>query len=103
MILGLHHFLAVSALLLALGLYGLMARRNVLTVLMAIQLIFNAANLNFAAFNLFLHPNQPWGQGVALFVIALEAAETVVGLALVLAIYRTVRTVLTDNFNILKG
>ncbi|MGQ0644252.1 MAG: NADH-quinone oxidoreductase subunit NuoK [Elusimicrobiota bacterium] len=100
---ALEGYLAVSALLFGIGLYGVLARRNMLTVLMSIELIFNAANLNFVAFNRFLHPGRPWGQGATLFIIALAAAEAVVGLALVLTIYRNFKTVLTEDLNILKG
>jgi NADH-quinone oxidoreductase subunit K len=96
-------YLLVSALLLAIGLYGVLARRNMLTVLMSIELIFNAANLNFVVFNRHFHPGQPWGQAITLFVIALAAAEAVVGLALVLTIYRNFKTVFAENLDILKG
>ncbi|HRY29718.1 MAG TPA: NADH-quinone oxidoreductase subunit NuoK [Elusimicrobiota bacterium] len=96
-------YLLVGAALFVIGLFGVLARRNVLTVLMSIELIFNAANLNLVAFNRFAHPGQPWGQGFALFIIAIAAAEAVVGLALVLALYRNFRTVLTENFDLLKG
>lgn len=100
---GLYGYLLVSGILLSIGIYGVLARRNILTVLMSIELIFNAANLNFAAFNHYLHPAKPWGQAVALFIIAIAAAEAVVGLALVLTIYRNFKTVLAENLNILKG
>jgi NADH:ubiquinone oxidoreductase subunit K len=100
---GLQPYLAVSALLFGIGLFGIVARRNVLTVLMSIELIFNSANLNFVAFNRFLHPGQPWGQAVVIFIIAIAAAEAVVGLALVLTIYRNFKTVFLENLNILRG
>ncbi len=93
----------VGAILFALGLFGVIARRNVMTVLMSIEFIFNAANINFVAFNRYLHPDAVWGQGVALFVIALAAAEAVVGMALVLVIYRDFKSVLAENLDILKG
>ena|ERR1051326_7050112 len=99
----LYGYLFVGAVLLAVGIYGVLARRNILLVLMSIELIFNAANLNFVAFNRYLHPDQPWGQGFALFVIAIAAAEAVVGLALVLTIYRNFKSVLAENLDILKG
>lgn len=99
----LYGMLLVSALLFAIGIFGVLARRNMLTVLMSIELIFNAANLNFVAFNRFLHPGQPWGQAVVLFIIAIAAAEAVVGLALVLVIYRNFKTVLTENLDLLRG
>jgi NADH:ubiquinone oxidoreductase subunit K len=94
---------AVGAVLFSLGLFGVMARRNIMTVLMSVELIFNAATINFVAFNRYLHPDAVWGQGAALFVIALAAAEAVVGMALVLVIYRNFKTVLAENLDILKG
>jgi NADH:ubiquinone oxidoreductase subunit K len=93
----------VGAVLFALGLFGVLARRNVMTVLMSIELIFNAANINFVAFNRYLHPDGVWGQGVALFVIAIAAAEAVVGMALVLVVYRGFKSVLAENLDILQG
>ena len=100
---SLYGYLLVSGALLAIGIYGALSRRNILTVLMSIELIFNGANLNLVAFNRFLHPGQPWGQAVALFVIAIAAAEAVVGLSLVLLLYRNFRTVLTEDLHLLKG
>jgi NADH:ubiquinone oxidoreductase subunit K len=101
--LGLTGYLMVGAALLGIGIFGALSRRNILSVLIGIELMFNAANINFVAFNRYLHPGQPWGQGFAVFVIALAAAEAVVGLALVLAIYRNFKTVLAENLDLLKG
>lgn len=70
---------------------------------MSVELLFNAVGINFVAFNRYLHPEAVWGQGVALFVIALAAAEAVVGLALVLTVYRETKTVLVERLNLLKG
>ncbi|MCB4756137.1 MAG: NADH-quinone oxidoreductase subunit NuoK [Elusimicrobia bacterium] len=100
---GLSHFLIVGAVLFAIGLFGVLARRNILGILMAVELMFNAAGINFVAFNRYLHPEALWGQGFTLFIIALAAAEAVVGLALVLVIYRTSKTVLAERINILRG
>lgn len=100
---GLEHYLILSALLFAVGIVGIIARRNILGVLMSIELLFNAASLNLVAFNRYLHPGQLWGQAVSLFVITLAAAEAVVGLSLVLTIYRNFKTVYAENINILKG
>jgi NADH:ubiquinone oxidoreductase subunit K len=100
---GLFGYLLIGSILLALGIYGALARRNLLGVLIGIELIFNAANINFVALNRYLHPGQSLGQAAAIFVIALAAAEAVVGLALVLTIYRNFRTVLSENLNLLKG
>ncbi len=96
-------FLLVGAALFAIGVYGVLARRNIVGILMSIELIFNAAGLNFVAFNRYLHPGQVWGQGFVLFIIALAAAEAVVGLALVLTIYRDFKTVQTERLNLLHG
>ena len=103
MTLSLHHFLMLSAILFGIGIYGVLSRRNVLAVLMSIELMFNAANINLIAFNHFLYPDRVWGQGLVIFVITLAAAEAVVGLSLVLAIYRNIKSVYTEKLNILHG
>ena len=103
MTLSLHHFLMLSAILFGIGVYGVVSRRNVLGILMSIELMFNAVNINLAAFNHFLYPGRAWGQGFVVFVITIAAAEAVVGLSLVLAIYRNIRSVYTENMNILHG
>ena len=97
------HYLAVSGLLFAVGLFGALTRRNVIGILMGIELMFNAANLNLAAFNRFLHPGDVNGNAVSLFIMAVAAAEIVVGLALVMAIYRNINTVYAEDMNLLKG
>ena len=103
MTLSLHHFLVLSAILFAIGIYGVLSRRNILGILMSIELMFNAANIALVAFNRFLHPGHLWGQGFVLFVIAIAAAEAVVGLSLVLAIYRNLKSIYTENMNLLHG
>jgi len=100
---GLKHFLYLSGILFSIGIFGILSRRNILGILMSIELLFNAAAINFVAFNRYVHPGVLWGNGAALFVIALAASEAVVGLALVLAIYRNSKTVLVERLNILKG
>lgn len=100
---GIGHFLVLSSMLFAIGLFGVLARRNILGILMAIELMFNAAALNFIAFNRMVHTGVAWGQGFAIFIIALAAAEAVVGLALVLAIYRGTKNVFIERMNLLKG
>lgn len=103
MIIGPKHFLILSALMFAIGVLGILSRRNVVGVLMSIELMFNAVGINFVAFNRYVHPEGVWGQGVTLFIIALAAAEAVVGLALVLSIYRGAKTILLERMNILRG
>ena len=103
MTLTLGHYLGLSALLFTVGIFGALTRRNIIGILMSVELMFNAANLNLAAFNRYLHPQGLVGQAVALFFITIAAAEVVVGLALVLAIYRNTDTVYAEEFNLLKG
>lgn len=97
------HYLAVAAALFLIGVFGALTRRNIIGILMSIELMFNAANLNLAAFDRYLHPGGVAGQALALFIIAIAAAEVVVGLALLLAIYRNTDTVYAEDFNLLKG
>ena len=89
---GLQHFLVLGALLFSLGLLTVATRRNAVGVLMGVELILNGANVNFVAFNRFVTGGVS-GQIFALFVIVLAAAEAAVGLAIVLAIFQTFRTI----------
>jgi len=99
----LYHYLALSFVLFVIGLFGVLTRRNIIGILMSVELMFNAANINFVAFNRFLYPGNVWGQGATLFVITIAAAEIVVGLSLVLAIYRNMSTVYVEKYDLLKG
>jgi NADH:ubiquinone oxidoreductase subunit K len=99
----LFHYLALAASLFAIGLFGALTRRNIIGILMSVELMFNAANINLVAFNRFLHPGEVVGQAVTVFAITIAAAEVVVGLALVLAIYRNLSTVYVENFDLMKG
>jgi NAD(P)H-quinone oxidoreductase subunit 4L len=96
-------FLLVGAGLFSIGLYGALARRNAIAVLMAIELLLNAVNINLIAFNRYITPLQVTGQVFAIFVLAIAAAEAAVGLALIIAIYRTRDTVILEEFDLLKG
>jgi NADH-quinone oxidoreductase subunit K len=89
---GLPHFLVVSALLFALGVLTVSTRKSAVAILMGVELILNAAALNFAAFAHFVH-GAIAGQVFALFIIVMAAAEAAVALAIVLALFRTHRTV----------
>ena len=100
---GLTQFLALSAVLFGIGIFGVLTRRNIIGILMSVELIFNATNLNLVAFNRFVHGDGLWGQGFAVFVTTLAAAEAVVGLALVLAIYRNMKTTYVEKMDLLKG
>ncbi len=98
----LSHFMILSAILFCIGIYGVLVRRNVIGVLMSIELILNAANINLVAFNKYLDNSSVVGQVFALFVVAIAAVGSVVGLVLVIAIYRNGKTVFTDNINLMK-
>ena len=99
---GLQHYLVVSAALFALGILGLLTRRNAVTVLMSIELLLNAANLNLVAFSRYAAGNLR-GQVFAVFVIVVAASEVAVALAIVLTLYRLRRTPNLDDASILKG
>jgi NADH-quinone oxidoreductase subunit K len=99
---GLEHYLTVAAGLFALGLYGLFTKRNAVAVLMSIELMLNAINLNLVAFSRFVTPAAATGQVFVIFNIAVAAAEVAVGLAMVFAIYRDRRTVNVDELDWMK-
>jgi NADH:ubiquinone oxidoreductase subunit K len=97
----LNQFLLLSGALFSIGVYGVIARRNGVAVLMSIELILNAVNINLIAFSA-VHGDLA-GQVFALFIIAIAAAEVGVGLAIVLAIYRNRRSVDLDELDLMKG
>jgi NADH:ubiquinone oxidoreductase subunit K len=97
----LNQFLLLSAILFSIGVYGVIARRNGVAVLMSIELILNAVNINLIAFSAWR--GDLAGQVFALFIIAVAAAEVGVGLAIVLAIYRNRRSVDLDELDLMKG
>ncbi|MEW6033476.1 MAG: NADH-quinone oxidoreductase subunit NuoK [Chloroflexota bacterium] len=99
---GLQHYLILSAILFSIGLYGAMSRRNAVVILMSIELMLNAANIALVAFSRYLNPPVLTGQVFALFVIVVAAAEAVVGLAIIMAIYRARKTVDVDKVNLMK-
>lgn len=97
----LNYFLILSAFLFCTGVYGVVARRNGVLVLMSVELMLNAVNINLIAFSAFTATVT--GQVFALFVITIAAAEVGVGLAIVLLIYRNLRSSDLDNVDQLKG
>lgn len=96
-------YLVLAAALFCLGLYGALSRRNAVAVLMGVELMLNAVNINLIAFNRYVVPELVTGQLFAIFVIAVAAAEAAVGLALIIAIYRTLDTVNLENADLMKG
>lgn len=98
----LHWYLIVAAALFCLGLYGILARRNAVAILMSIELVLNAVNLNLVAFWRYLAPDTVNGQMFAIIVFAVAAAEAAVGLGLIISIYRNRQTVIVEDINLLK-
>lgn len=98
----LRYFLLIAAALFCTGIYGLVTSRNAIRVLMSIEILLNAVNLNFMAFSNFLDSADIKGQVFGVFVISIAAAEAAVGLAIVLSIYRNRDTVDMEQFNLLK-
>jgi len=99
---GLIHYLILSAILFCLGIFGLLTRRNAVGILMSIELMFNAANINLVAFSRYLAPQQLTGQIFAIFVVTIAAAEAAVGLAIVMLLYRNFRGIEVDKINFMK-
>ncbi len=100
--LQLQYFLLLAAALFCIGIYGLITSRNAVRVLMSIELLLNAVNLNLMAFSNFIDPQEIKGQVFTVFVLTVAAAEAAVGLANVLSIYRNRDTVDMEQFNLLK-
>ena len=96
-----HLLLLVSSALFSLGVYGMLTRRNAIGLLLAVELILNAAALNFVVFGRLF--SSVHAQAFALFIIALAACEAVVGLAIILSLSRTANTILADAVDLLKG
>jgi len=97
---GLEHFLILSAVLFAIGLYGVLAKRNAVVILMSIEIMLNAVNIAMVAFSRYGHLIT--GQVFFIFIMVVAAAEVAVGLALIIAIYRNRDTVDTEKFDLMK-
>lgn len=95
-------YLLIAAALFCIGLYGTLTRRNAVSILMGVELMLNAVNINLVAFWRYLTPGNLSGQVFAVFIIALAAAEAAIGLALFIAIYRTRDTVSVEEINLMK-
>lgn len=98
----LSYYLALGAILFGIGMYGVLTRRNAIAILMALELMLNAVNINFVALSRYLPHAGLDGQIFAIFVITVAAAEAAVGLAIVLGIYRNFQTVNVDEINLMK-
>ena len=102
MTVGLGHYLSVGAILFTLGIFGIFInRKNVIVILMSIELILLAVNINFVAFSVFLH--QVVGQIFAMFVLTVAAGEAAIGLAILVQYFRGRGTIAVDDVNMMKG
>ena len=97
---SLSSYLILSAILFSIGVVGFLVRRNTIVIFMAVELMLNAVNLAFVAFSRFL--NSMDGQIIVVFVMSVAAAEAAVGLAIILAMYRSKQTVNADEMNLMK-
>jgi len=98
----LNYMILLSTMVFFIGLFGVVIRRNLITMLMGIELMLNAVNINFVAFNHYLFPHRLEGHFFALIVMAIAAAEAAVAIALIINIYRKFGTVSVDDVNELK-
>jgi len=99
---GLNEILFISTALFFIGAYGFFTRRNLVTMLMSIELILNSVNLNFIAFNKYLWPNKLDGLFFTIFIIAIAAAEAAVAIAIIINLYRSHRSIDVENTEELK-
>ena len=100
---SLYSYLLVSAALLSLGVFGLLYRRNLVAILISLELILNSASINFLAMNKFCYANKSTGQIFTIFIIALAAAEVCIGLSLILSLYRRQDSIDVEQAKNLRG
>jgi NADH-quinone oxidoreductase subunit K len=96
-------YLLVAAALFCIGVYGVLARRNAVAILMAVELVLNAVNINLVAFWRYTTPDRPVGLAWAVFVLTVAAAEAAVGLALVISVYRNRDSIVAEELDLLKN
>jgi NAD(P)H-quinone oxidoreductase subunit 4L len=99
---GLEHYLILSAALFSIGLYGALAKRNAVIILMSIELMLNAVNIAMVAFSRYIVPLLLTGQIFAIFIMVVAAAEVAVGLAVIIAIYRHRQTIDATKIDLMK-
>jgi NAD(P)H-quinone oxidoreductase subunit 4L len=99
---GLDHYLILSAILFCIGLVGVITQRNVIKLIMCLEIMLNAVNITLIAFSRYITPTALEGQIFAIFVMVVAAAEVAVGIAIIFSIYRSRESVDMENFNLLK-
>jgi NADH-quinone oxidoreductase subunit K len=98
----LYNFLILAAIMFFTGIYGFLTRRNLIAILMSVELILNSVNINFMAFNRYLFPDKLEGMFFSLFIIAVAASEAAVAIAIIINIYRRFTTINVENVNEMK-
>ena len=96
------YYLLVSTFMMFVGVFGFFTRRNLLTILISIELILNAVDINFAVFNRYLYPENLEGMFFSVFSIGLAAVESAVAIAIIIVVYRNLNNIKVDNLNKLK-
>ena len=102
MSIGLEQYLLLSAILFSIGLYGALAKRNAVIILMCIEIMLNAVNIALVAFSRYITPTQLTGQVFTIFILVVAAAEVTVGLAIIISIYRSRETIDSTKLNLMK-
>ena len=100
---GLYHLLTISTIVFFAGIFGFFTRRNLITMLMSIELVLNSVNLNFIAFNKYLFPGKLEGLFFTVFIIAIAAAEAAVAIAIIINLYRTHQSINVEIAEEMKG
>ena len=96
------HIIIVSTLIFFIGVYGFMSRKNLITMLMSVELMLNSININFVAFNKYLHPENMQGHFYSFFIIAIAAAEAAVAIAIIINLYRNLHSIDVEDVNKMK-
>jgi NADH-quinone oxidoreductase subunit K len=99
---GIEHFLVVSTLMFFIGICGFIIRRNLITMLMSVELILNSVNINFLVFNRYLYPDQLQGHFFSLFIVGIAASEASLAIALIINIYRSMQNIDVENVSEMK-
>jgi NADH:ubiquinone oxidoreductase subunit K len=99
---SIYYILTMSTIMFFIGAYGFLTRKNLITMLMSIELILNAVNINFVAFNKYLYPENMQGHFFSMFIIGIAAAEAAVAIAIIINIYRNIQNINVENIDQMK-
>ena len=99
---SIYYILTMSTIMFFIGAYGFLTRKNLITMLMSVELILNAVNINFVAFNKYLYPENMQGHFFSMFIIGIAAAEAAVAIAIIINIYRNIQNIDVENIDQMK-